>query len=520
MRHSTRLFLNTCYTLTRMALTVALGLATTRLAMKALGQTEFGIIGVLGAAGALLAVVTEALNQSVMRHLAVEIGRGAAGKLAAVFSTSVFTFLGIAAAVGVVGVAVSPWLVGWVDIPEGRDWAARWVFLATLARVVVAVAATPFRAWALARQEMLLLAVADVLNSALMLAAALMIDHAPMDKLVFYAAAVAAAGVVVELSVILLVVGRRAEARPAWSQCRRAELKELLDFGVWTFLGNVGWQLRNQGSQIILNKFYGLQVNAAYTVALQGANYQNSIASSVLNATSPMLMRAGGAGHGDMVHRLTIIQGKYAAIAALAFVVPSVLECEQLLPLWLKEVPPAALVLTPLMIAAMWLQVLANSLLAPIMATGDVGPMFRANTAYEIVFLTGAVGVMLVALPGVWFLPVVVIAIILAQMLSRAGYVARQTGLSRREWAARTLRPVMVTAGAAFAAAGCARLAMPETLWRIGAVVAATGLALAPAAWFLALEPWERHQFRRIFGAAAGRIGLKSVVIPTGQDAL
>lgn len=506
MRHATRLTLNTAYTLVRMGMTVVLGLVATRLALSILGEQDFGIVGMLGAAGALLSGITESLNQSVMRHLAVEMGRKAHERVLVVFNTAIAAFGAIAGCVGVFALAAAYPIVHLVNIPHDRDAAAMWVLVATAVRLVVIIGTTPFRAMAMAQQSMLLLAIADILSSLCTLAAALALLVVDGDKMIWYAAMLAAGGIMVELALAATVAWRFPAARPRRGLARKAELRELADFGLWAFLGNVGWQLRNQGSQFILNAFYGLGVNASYSVALQAAGYQNSLSASVLNATSPLVMRSHGAGDTALLHRLTIVQGKYAAIFSLLFVVPAVLESAQLLPLWLKEVPPAADVLTPLMILVMWAQVLANSLLAPAMAAGNVGRMFREGLFVEIVGLAAAVAILWAVLPGVWLLPAVMLVVIVVQGWLRARFVAERCGLPACEWFRRAVVPVLVTAGITFAAAGAVRYLLQPGYVRLGLVLAATGVILLPAAWWLGMEAWERAQFRRLLGAARSRI--------------
>lgn len=57
-------------------------------------------------------------------------------------------------------------------------------------------------------------------------------------------------------------------------------LKRMFSFAGWSVLGNLGFSFKDQGSNIILNLFYGTPINAARGIAMQVSGLVSTFSSN------------------------------------------------------------------------------------------------------------------------------------------------------------------------------------------------------------------------------------------------
>ena len=96
---------------------------------------------------------------------------------------------------------------------------------------------------------------------------------------------------------------------------------------------------RTQGIAILLNRFFGTVVNAAYGIAWQVSGQLNFLSSSIQNATKPQLIRAEGANDRKKMFRLAEITSKFSFLLLAFISIPAIMEMDDLLSIWLKKVP-------------------------------------------------------------------------------------------------------------------------------------------------------------------------------------
>ncbi len=73
-------------------------------------------------------------------------------------------------------------------------------------------------------------------------------------------------------------------------------LKKMFSFAGWSVLGNLGFSFKDQGSNIILNLFYGTSINAARGIAMQVSGLVSTFSSNFSMALFPQITKqyAGG----------------------------------------------------------------------------------------------------------------------------------------------------------------------------------------------------------------------------------
>ncbi|MGH8645592.1 MAG: hypothetical protein ACREX4_14490, partial [Gammaproteobacteria bacterium] len=257
----------------RMALTVGVGLVSTRLFLKALGQVDFGLLSVLGATGSVLTLTTTALTASTQRHLAYEIGRGDKLAMAMVFSTALAMFGAVGVALWAIGQSLVPVIMRVLTIPPDRADAAWWVYQFTLLSIASSVILTPYHGIIAAHQELVISSVVDLITSVLRLLIVMALFLIAEDRLIAFSAMNFAASTGVLIALAGLCLWRYPESRPNWRRVRLAEMRRLSTYAGWSMMGTLAWSLRHQGGVILLNLRFGPIVNAAFAISNQLSGY-------------------------------------------------------------------------------------------------------------------------------------------------------------------------------------------------------------------------------------------------------
>jgi len=506
MRQSTRLVANTLATFSRMALTVGIGLATTRLILDALGEVDFGLISALGATGVLLSTVTAAMAGSTQRHLAYEIGKGDPLALSQTFSSALAMFMIGAAALWLVGVALTPAVMHGLTIPDDRMNAAWWVYQTTLIGLVVNIGLTPYQGIIAAHQELVISTLYELVNSIMRLSIVIALFFVPWDRLVSYAMMMVAGHFVLSAVLVAACLRRYPACRPRPSRFAWTTMRELGVYASWSFLGQMSWVLRQQAAVIIINVAFGPAVNAAFAVAIQVGRYCTNLSQAVTRAVRPAITTLEAKGSRQNVHRLTLVTGKYVPILLSLPIVPLMLDLPQVLDLWLDQVPAYTAQLVWLTVLWIMMQTLMRGYTLALEATGKIGWWTRIGLTLTLLSLVLACLLVFVLELGPWAVPASTVALTCIYAPMAALLIGRHIGLPFRRWLTDTIWPVLLVTGPAGAVAIAARLALPTQPWRVLVLIGVYAAAAIPLFWFVALKPWERQQFSRILGAIRKRM--------------
>ncbi len=112
---------NTLLLYGRMFITIILGLFTSRIVLRSLGFSDYGVYNVVGGIVSMLSFLNVGMTQASHRFIAFELGRGNKDALKSVFSNSLLTHAAIAIIVLVVFETAGLWFVNKkLVIPDGR----------------------------------------------------------------------------------------------------------------------------------------------------------------------------------------------------------------------------------------------------------------------------------------------------------------------------------------------------------------------------------------------------------------
>lgn len=263
MSSSKRLAKNTLMLYLRMFLMMGISLYTSRVVLMRLGVTDFGIYNVVGGAVALLGFLNTSMSGATSRFLTYDIGRGDYVHLKKVFSSAMQIHLAIAFIVVFIGEVVGVWFINtYLEIPSNRIYSANIVYQFAVFSAAIGIVQVPYSATLIAFERIDLYSWIEILNSFLKLGLVYVLSYSVFDKLETYSC------LMFVVSVIICFIYRvSCKSRFDIGRLDRKFYKNIiypmLSFTGWDLYGNGCVVLRQQGTNILLNQFFGVLVNAA-----------------------------------------------------------------------------------------------------------------------------------------------------------------------------------------------------------------------------------------------------------------
>jgi O-antigen/teichoic acid export membrane protein len=161
-------------------------------------------------------------------------------------------------------------------------------------------------------------------------------------------------------------------------------LKPLVSFSAWNLYGNFGGVVQQQGTNFVINVFYGVVMNAAVSVGLTIANVVNLFASNLMTAFRPQIIKYYSQGAKEQMKNLTVLALKVIMFIYSLVAVPVFIEAENLLDIWLVEVPDKSLIICRLFLISIFFETIRYILIINIHASGNVK---RVSLAAGTVFI-------------------------------------------------------------------------------------------------------------------------------------
>ena len=308
-----RVVVNTLAQNIRSVLNVCLSLYSTRIVLSLLGD-DYGLYTLVVGIVALLGFVTNAMVISTQRYLSFLFGKNETENARKVFSNSLMLQISIAFLVVLFFYLLEPIILSSLNIPEGREDVVPTLFHIMLASLFFTFLIAPYRALFIARENIVYISIIDVLDGVLKLALVFMLYSITFDLLLAYAFIMLGVILFSYLSFMAYSLWRYPESCliPRRKDLDFSVLKGMSNFTGWTLYGTACIVGRAQGMQVVLNQFFAISVNKAYGLALQVSGAIQFVATSVMNAMNPQIIKAEGRGDRQGMLALSILASKIA----------------------------------------------------------------------------------------------------------------------------------------------------------------------------------------------------------------
>lgn len=330
---------NTVVVYVRLLVTTVIGLLTARFVLQALGVSDYGLYGVVGGVLSLFAVIAGALSSTTIRFLNYEMGKpeGDPNRLFNICQVNHIAFavivLLLAETVGIF------YILNYLNVEPGKAGDAMFVFQVSTLVTCVGIINVPYQSVFVAKERFLLIAVIDTINALVKLGLVILLLFYSGNALRFYAV-IMTATTLISFVVYHYLCFRMWPGLVKWKFCNRfKEYKELLVFNNYTIMSAFALMGRSQGSNMLINFFFGTVVNGAFGIARTVQAFVESFTVNFDVAASPQITQS--VGRGDLARASFIASRSCRMCQLLSLMVafPLFVEVELLLRLWLGIVP-------------------------------------------------------------------------------------------------------------------------------------------------------------------------------------
>ena len=161
---------NTAFMYIRMFITVIIGLYTSRVVLSTMGFSDYGLYNVIGGIVAMFGVISGGLYNATMRFITFYQGKNNFYQQTIVYSMSVYIHIILAIILVLLGETIGLWyLHNKLVIPEGREFAAQWLYQLSIFTASITLINVPNNASVIAHEKMSAFAYMAILNVVLKL---------------------------------------------------------------------------------------------------------------------------------------------------------------------------------------------------------------------------------------------------------------------------------------------------------------------------------------------------------------
>lgn len=367
-----RLAKNTIMLYFRMIFLMIVTLYTSRVTLHVLGVDDFGIYNIVGGAVVLFSFLSTALNTACNRFFSVAVGSGKKDNVQKTFSTALVAHIYLTIVVAFLLETVGLWfVVNKLNIPAGREDVVQIIYHIVVLSVCFNITRTPFNVSIIAHEKMDFYAYTSIVEGILKLVIVWVLLIIPFDKLISYSLLMMSTIIFINVWYMWYCRTRFEGNRFIFTSDKKI-MRDMLTFSGWSMFGGVadiGWQ---HGSNIILNIFHGVALNATMGITnqIRGAVY--SFVANLQSAANPQIIKAYAANDKERFYTLINAMSKYSFYLMLFFSVPLILNMDFVLHLWLGNPPPHAINFARLILIFSTLGSLGGPLWVSVQATGDV----------------------------------------------------------------------------------------------------------------------------------------------------
>ncbi len=333
---------NTATLYVRMLISMFIGFFTSRILLNQLGVVDFGIYNVVGSIVVMLGFLNATLSLSTQRFINFELGHGDIKQVRKIYSSSVVIHIFLALMVLIVAETVGLWFLNThINIPADRITAANYVYQFSIFSAFFSLTVVPYTAVIIAHEHMKQYATIGIIDVFLRFSAATVLYLINTDKLIVYALAMFA---VVAINYQMY----RFYCKKHFEECNFFVVKDkelyrsMLAFSGWNIFSSISILLNGQIVGIVLNMFFGPVVNAARGIATQVNSSTNGFVGNFQLAVNPRIIQTYAGGDFVTFHRLVNQSAKTSFFLLLIFVVPIWIYINDILTLWLGNVPQHA----------------------------------------------------------------------------------------------------------------------------------------------------------------------------------
>ncbi len=372
MSNTTRIAKNTIFLYFRQILIMLVSLYTVRVVLNVLGAEDYGIYNVVAGVVVMFSFVNNAMASGTQRFLNFYLGKKDNQKTQETFSASLGIHFFVAIIFVIAAETVGLWFVNAkLNIPPVRHDAAMVVYQISVVTTVFNILRVPYNAVIIAYEKMSFFASISIVEAILKLVVVFLLSATGFDKLIFYAFLLLGVSIIIMFA-YKIFCNKKFETAHFISVKDKKLVKEILSFSMWSLFGATANVANSQGTNIVLNMFTNVTVNAAMGIANQVNAAVYSFVSNFQTAFNPQIIKSWAEGEKEYFINLIIRTAKISFLLLNFIAVPLIINAEFVLEIWLKNVPDYSVIFVQLIILCSLVDSWNGPLWMSIQATGKI----------------------------------------------------------------------------------------------------------------------------------------------------
>lgn len=338
-----RIAINTAIIYVRLAIVTIVSLLSTRYVLLALGASDFGLYNVVGSAVTMINVICLAMSQTTTRYINVEMGRKD-GNLNKIFNVCLSIHIVLAIlfffVIEIVGLL---YIDHYLNVAPEKLSDARFVLLISNIVSSVGLINVPYQGLLNAFEKYGQAALIDILNTFMKLGAVIGLMYYNGNALRFYAVSISVLTFISFLCYHYVCYRDYPDViKKKWYN-DKGLFKEILYYNNYMTLASVAYYSSRQGTNMIINFFFGTVVNGAFAISYQVQQFVNLFVNNLSTASAPQITQTYAAGETNKSIALCSRVGRYTFLLVIIVFFSLFIHLDYILQLWLKSVPEGTL---------------------------------------------------------------------------------------------------------------------------------------------------------------------------------
>lgn len=345
-----RIAKNTIIIYIRLGITIIVGLLTSRYVLKALGASDFGLYNVVAGVLAMLSFISASMTTTTTRFINFEEGKKD-GDTNRIFNVCLSIHVIVAIAIFILAETLGLYYINnFLNVESGKEEDAFFCFQISTIVACVGLVNVPYQGLLMAKEEFSKIAIVEIANCFLKLLLVLSLFLLKGNTLRVYA-------LFMSIMTFVSFVAYHVICYKKWPDVVRINFNktkgnygEILGYNGYNVLSSASITARDQGSNMIINYFFGTTVNAAYAIARIIQTYVITFTSNFDVAAAPQMTQNISGGNEKKSERLAGTLGRMCMLMMEMAVFPLFVELDFILKLWLGDVPEGTLLFSQLIL--------------------------------------------------------------------------------------------------------------------------------------------------------------------------
>lgn len=402
-----------------MIVVMLVSLYTTRIVLHVLGNEDFGIYNVVCGFVFMFGILNTSLTTGTNRFYNYALGKNDGDGVTKTYNASLrIQFIIIGALLFLVETIGLWYLNEKMVIPQERLWVANIIFQFSVISLTLLILQIPYSAAVLAHEKMNYYALVSILDAFLKLGFVIILQYIGGDKLLFYAFLILTTSIV-NFAMYYIYCKIHFPTIHFQRKYDKKTLRDLFSFSAWSLLDPITRTTQGQGSNLVLNSFFGPIINAAYGISHQVSAAVDQFTQNIAIAFRPQIIQTYSSNENMRVRNLMFSMSKINFFLHAILAIPLILEIRYILTLWLgPKFPDYTIQFTILILIARTIDCLHAPISIVMVASGKIKRIKIASSIVLCSIIPISIVLFMIGLSPIYIFVLMVVLAFLNMVIS------------------------------------------------------------------------------------------------------